>query len=879
MAVEIGPRIKVEGEAEYRKQINDIITQAKTLSSEMKKVESSFASEASAIKRSAAERKVLNEQIQVQQKRVEALQNMLDKSRGKFGENASETRKWQQAVNNATTELNKMQQAMKNLSVPKAIAADLKRIGDSVKGVGEKMTSIGRTMTTHVTAPIAAAAAASVKTFIDYESAFAGVRKTVDETEAGFKKLDEGIREMSTRMASSKTDIAGVMEVAGQLGVEGTDNLLKFTETMVMLGDSTNMSAEEAATSLARFLNITGESTANVDRIGSAVVDLGNNFATSETEIVEMSTRLAAAGTIAGLSSTDILALSTAMSSVGINAEAGGTAMSQTLKAMEDNVASFRSGAESDLSRIAEISGMSATQFAEAWETHPIAAVQSFIEGLGNLDAKGESATLVLDELGMSGIRQSNMLKSLALASGELSSAIDISNQAYEKNNALSDEANKRYETTAAQLTQMREKFTNIGLEVAERLMPYIQRLLEFLDGLIQKWDAMSPAMQDNIIKFAAFAAAIGPVVTVVGSIVTAIGGFVGALGTIVAAINPVTVAIGLVIAAGALLIANWDTIKEAGKVFCEEVQYSFNEMKTQLSAAWEQVKTNASQAWEAVKTTISTAWENIKTKVTTTIENVKTTISTKWEEVKTKTTTIWENIKTTVSQKIEEVKTKVSTIMENIKTKVTTILENIKTSFQTKWEEIKTKVTTTVENIKSTVTQRIEEMKSRVDGIVEGLRSAVQSKFDAIKSHVEGVVNWSKGCFNFSWKLPDIKLPHFSVSGGFSINPPSVPHFSVSWYRKAMANGMILNNPTIFGAAGGKLLGAGEAGAEAVVGVNSLRHMIESAVNKAAGAGEVNNSVVINVYGAEGQDVQELADIIEEKISFNIAKRGQVWA
>lgn len=831
MAVEIGPRIKVEGEAEYRKQINEIITQAKTLSSEMKKVESSFTSESSAIKKSAAERKILNEQIEVQKKRVQELQNMLDKSRGKFGENATETQKWQQAVNNATTELNKMQQAMKNLSVPKAIAEDLKRIGESVKGVGEKMTSIGRTMTTHVTAPIAAAAAASVKTFIDYESAFTGVRKTVDETEAGFKKLDEGIREMSTRMASSKTDIAGVMEVAGQLGVSGTDNLLKFTETMIMLGDSTNMSADDAATSLARFLNITGESTANIDRIGSSVVDLGNNFATSEAEIVEMSTRLAAAGTIAGLSSTDILALSTAMSSVGIQAEAGGTAMSQTLKNLENNVVNFRVGAESDLERIAEISGMSASEFAKAWETHPIEAVQSFIAGLGDLDEKGESATLVLDELGMSGIRQSNMLKALALASGELTGAIDVSNQAYEKNTALSDEANKRYETTAAQLTQMKEKFTNIGLEIAERLMPYIERLLDFLDGLVQKWDAMSPTMQDNIIQFAALAAAIGPVLTVVGSIMTAVGGFITALGSVASAVGgitvailPLTTAIAAVIAAVVLWIKNFDEIREAAKVFCEEVKYHFEQLVQKMSATWEQLKTNASAAWEALKTTISTAWEAIKTKVTTTIENVKTTISTKWEEIKNKTKDA-------------------------------------------------------AENIKSTVSQRFEEMKSKLESIVDSLCKAVQRKFDAIKRHVEGVVNWLKKCFNFSWKLPDIKLPHFSISGQFSLNPPSVPSFGISWYKKAMANGMILNNPTIFGAAGGKLLGAGEAGAEAVVGVNSLRNMIESAVNKAAGAGEINNNVYINVYGAEGQDVQELADIIEEKISFNIAKRGTVWA
>ena len=286
------------------------------------------------------------------------------------------------------------EQANKSATALQKIAAT----GDKLKSVGNSITGVGKALAP-VSAAAAAAGAVGVKAAMDWETAFTGVKKTVDATEAEYEELGKGIQQMATETASSMEEIAGVAEAAGQLGI-AKENLLDFTKTMVQLGDTTNLSAEEAATALARFLNITGESTGNVDRLGAAIVDLGNNFATDEAAIVAMSTRLASAGTLAGMTSTDILALSTAMSSVGIEAEAGGTAMTQTLTALEAAVADFSAGSTADLEAIASVANMSAADFASAWKSHPIEAVQAFISGLGKLDEKGESATLVLDELG-----------------------------------------------------------------------------------------------------------------------------------------------------------------------------------------------------------------------------------------------------------------------------------------------------------------------------------------------------------------------------------------------------------------------------------------------------------------------------------------------
>ena len=439
----------------------------------------------------------------------------------------------------------------------------------SIEKFGNGMASVGTKLTTAITLPVAAVGTAAVKAATDWETAFTGVKKTVDATEAEYDELGKGIQKMATQTASSMEAIAGVAEVSGQLGIS-KDYLLDFTRTMVQLGDTTNLSAEEAATSLARLLNITGESTSNVDRLGAAIVDLGNNFATDEASIVAMSTRLASAGTLAGMSTTDILALSTAMSSVGIEAEAGGTAMTQTLTAFESAVAGFSAGSTADLEAIASVAGTSATEFARTWESEPIMAVQSFISGLGKLDEQGESATLVLDELGMSGIRQSNMLKSLGLASDVLSDAVNTSSAAYEANTALTAEAEKRYGTFASRVSQLKEQIKTLGIDIGQILLPYVAKAMGFVQGLVDKFNSLDDSTKDAIIKFALVAAAVGPVLTIFGKMITIGSGLLGAFakvkgvmagvsaagGVLKFAIAALTSPIGLVVAACAAVVA-----------------------------------------------------------------------------------------------------------------------------------------------------------------------------------------------------------------------------------------------------------------------------------------------------------------------------------
>ena len=309
-----------------------------------------------------------------------------------------------------------------------------------------------------------------VQASMDFESAITGVAKTTDLTDEELADMSDAIKAMSTEIPASTTEIAAVAEAAGQLGIQ-KDALLDFTRVMTMLGTATNMTAEDAATALARFANITGMSADNYDRLGAVIVDLGNNFATTESEITQMGTRLASGGKLAGLTEPQIMALAAAMSSVGIEAEAGGTAMTQTLNAIEKAVAT----GEDSLQSFADVAGMSADSFAEMWNTDALGALTAFIRGLGSLDEQGESAVLVLEGLGLTGIRQSNMLKSLALAADQMDSAVQTANTAWDENIALTNEANKRYATTQSKLDMMQNAYNNLKVAVGDAFTPALR--------------------------------------------------------------------------------------------------------------------------------------------------------------------------------------------------------------------------------------------------------------------------------------------------------------------------------------------------------------------------------------------------------------------
>lgn len=383
---------------------------------------------------------------------------------------------------------------------------------------------------------------------MDFESAITGVAKTTDLTDEELAAMSDSIKALSTEIPATTEEIAAVAEAAGQLGIQ-KDALLDFTEIMTMLGTATNMTADEAATALARFANITGMATDNYGRLGSVIVDLGNNFVTTESEIVAMGTRLASAGKLAGLTEPEIMALAAAMSSVGIEAEAGGTAMTQTLNAIEKAVAK---GGD-DLAEFARIAGMSSEEFSSAWKNDAMSALTSFIGGLGKLDEQGESTVLVLEDLGLTGIRQSNMLKALGLAADQMTGAVNTANTAWQQNTALTNEANKRYATAQSRLTMMQNAYNNLKVAIGDAYTPALSeaygvgtKVLNSITAFIQK----NPALVNAI---TAFAGVIGAVVAALAAYAVAAKIAAAASAILTAAIPGVNVIMGVTAAVAAI--------------------------------------------------------------------------------------------------------------------------------------------------------------------------------------------------------------------------------------------------------------------------------------------------------------------------------------
>jgi ElaB/YqjD/DUF883 family membrane-anchored ribosome-binding protein len=477
-------------------------------------------------------------------------------------------------------------------------------VGQQFTGLGNKVLSVGATM-----AKVAAGAvvglgtavvglgAASIKTAISFESAFAGVIKTTDglvdatgQLTAVGEEVRQGFRDLAKEVPVAVEELAGIGEIAGQLGVS-KEALVDFTRTVADLGVATNMTTEEAAFNLARIANIFGIKTEamgeNSQRLGSTIVDLGNNFATTERDIASFAERIAGAGKIAGLTQADILAIGTAMSSVGVEAEAGGTAVQKVLLAINEAVQGATTGfvdntdaiadnenklldlnaqlvkleaqtgvngqelwnqyeafiaaggaaadfgrelgdtrraqlfktirsiqelnAETNLLRenqgkpidagaletFARTAGLTADEFRTLWQEDASKAFELFVLGLGE---QGDAAIGTLDELGLTDQRLRRAFLSLAGAGDLLTETLTLSENAWQENTALTEEAEKRYRTTEAQLQLLKNQLRDVGITIGDALLPFINDLIQQARPLIEELGQRLPGAIEAVI-------------------------------------------------------------------------------------------------------------------------------------------------------------------------------------------------------------------------------------------------------------------------------------------------------------------------------------------------------------------------------------------
>ena len=870
--------------------------------------------------------------------------------------------------------LKSLEQEYKNFGSVQA--QQIAAAGEKMKDLGSKMESAGKTLTTHVTLPLAAVGAAGVARFAEVDKTMQLTNKTMGNTAEEAELLNKAMKDAAANSTFGMKDAATATLNFARAGLD----------------------AEQAASALAPAMNLAAGEGGDLDTVSAGLVATINGFHGSFEDAGHYADVFAAA---CNNSALDVDSLSHAMSVAAPIFSSAGYSV---------NDAALYMGVMAN-------NGIDADKAANSLKT-----------GLARLVSPTKEGAEMMDKLGISVTNSDGTMKSsiqiqkeLHDAFGKLSeseqiaaaSAIFGKNQmapwlalintapedVAELDASLQSCAGTTDEMAEAMMSgfggsleKLKSSIDVLVTSIGEALAPTIQKVATFIQGLVDKFNSLTPAQQETIVKIGLIVAAIGPLLVILGKLLTSIGTImtwapkiktaITTVKTIIPALtgglqslwgvilaNPIVLIVAAIAAAVAAFIyfwntseefrqfwidlweaiktavstvvqaiatfftqtipeafnafveffkglwegikeffsgiwegmkeivsTTWETIKNVvqvaimaiGEFFstaltiitlpfqfiwenCKEiiltaweaikgiVTGALEAIKTGISTAWEAVKTTTSTVFEAVKTVITTVWTAIKSALDPIINGIKTAVSTAWEAIKTATstvfnavkttvTTIWNGIKTAVTTVVNGVKTAVSTAWNEVKNITSTVFNAVKTAVSTAWNAIKTTVTTVINSIKSGVSSGLNAVKSTVSSILNGIKSTFTNVFNGVWSFVQGIVNKLKSIFNFSWSLPHIKLPHFSISGSFSLNPPSIPHISVEWYKKAMNNGMILNSPTIFGASGNHLLGGGEAGPEAVVGVSSLMDMIQSAVNNNMQMADAGN-ITIPVY------------------------------
>ena len=364
---------------------------------------------------------------------------------------------------------------------------------------------------------------------MEFESALTGVDKTTNLTASELAEMSASVKDLALDIPVTTDEMLAIGEVAGQLGI-AKGNILDFATTMSMLSTATTMAADEGATMLAQFANITQMDQTQYDELASAIVALGNSYATTEQKITEMSQGIAASASLAGMSEADMLGLSAAVSSLGIETQMGSTAVSKLISML---MTAVETG--DGLEDLAYVAGMSADQFAEAWGNNAVGALESFVVGLSDTERLGQSAIVTLTDLGVTETRMQRTILSLSNSGDLLTRTIATANQAWDENIALSEEAAKRYATTASQQVMMQNSFNNLRIAIGDNYTPALKELYGVTNDVL---------------------AGVTDFVEANPGLVKAVTATVGVIGLVTAALAAYTVAAKVGAAASAMLTA-----------------------------------------------------------------------------------------------------------------------------------------------------------------------------------------------------------------------------------------------------------------------------------------------------------------------------------
>ena len=796
MAVNIGPKIGIEGEAQYRKQINDIITQAKTLSTEMKKLESSFEHEGKSIKENNEKKKLLNEQIDVQKRRVQELNNMLEQSKQRYGENSTQTQRWQQAVNNAETELNNLQHTLDNMPTSLQVVGNkMQEVGSKLQSVGDGMKAVGSTMTTKVTAPIVAGLGSAIKVTMDFDASMSKVAAVSGATGKDFDALRDKAIEMGDKTKFSASESAEAMNYMAMAGWKTEDMLSGISGIMSLAaasGEELGTTSDIVTDGLTAFGLAAEDSSHFADVLAAASANANTNV----SMLGESFKYCAPVAGALGFSIEDTATALGLMANSGIKASQGGTALrtlftnmanpTDKMAAAMDKLGISLDDGKGNMLSLKEIMvqlregfgdlKMSEEEYSKAFEELTGAYNEGAIteneynKGLMELTnqlfgaegaLKAEAASMLAGKTGMSGLLaivnasdadfeklsasiEGASEQTAQLADGSivpLSEALASGQEVVQTFNGAAEQmAGVMMDNASGGIDILKSNIQTLAISIGDLLMPTVREIITGLQGFIQKLNSLDDGTKEMIVKIGLVAAAVGPVLVVAGTLISSIGSIVSAGGALINGISAFATFITASVIPAISGVAASAVAAIPGIVAFVAPFLPFIAIGAAVVAAgvliyknWDKIKETAGKVGAAVKE----KWDNIKQKT-----------SEAWNNVKAKTAEVWGNVKTKVSEVVGNIKSAVTEKWNSVKSTTATVWNNAKTVVGNAAKGMFDYAKTNLNNIKNAYTSHGGGIKGIVAATWEGIKTYYKTGFDVLNTLTGGKLKEIAGKF-----------------------------------------------------------------------------------------------------------------------------------
>ncbi len=760
------------------------------------------------------------------------------------------------------------------------------KIGKNLSGVGQSLTTVGSTLTKTVTTPVALAGGAVLKLSSDFEYSMSKVQAISGAVGEDFTALRDQAIDLGASTAFSASEVAEGMTEMAKAGWD-TQAILDGMSGVLDAAAASGENLANVSTIMADAITGFGLEAGEATRVANLLTQAANSGTIDIADLGESFKYVAPVAQSMGFEIEDVTTALSAMSMAGIKGSQAGTALrtmltnlvkpSESMATAMEELGIEAANADGSMKSLDEI----------------VTMLRSSFNGLTDEQKSYYAATLAGKE-GMSGL-----LSLLELTQEEYDA---ISDSMYNCKDVAKNTAEVMQNNLKSQVEQLVGSLESLAIQIGDIVLPHVKQFVDKVQALVDWFTNLSEKQKEQVIKWAAIAAAIGPVLFAVGKVISGFGGMFTTFGKIPGAIKTVTTGFTKMV----------NSIKNVGEAFTlAKAGYtglagSTSKLGTALAGVtgsmiaivavigvlvaafvtlWksnEEFRTKIVEIWTGIKETVAGFCDGIVERINSlgfNFQSVTEVLSTVWQgfcellaplftgafQLVADTlsavldallglldifiglfTGDWDRLWAGVQSYFGAVWNWIVNTFTNVGNTLKGILDVICGWFGTTWDATWTKIKTVASNalnaVKSTISTGFNAAKSTVASVLDGIKSKFTSIWDSCTSIVSKAIDKLKSFLKFEWSLPKLKLPHFTISGSFSLNPLSVPKFGISWYKAAMEDGMILNSPTIFGynAATGQFLAGGEAGSETVVGTKSLLKMIKSAV---AGS----NSVVLN--------------------------------